>query len=177
MLSRKVSAYLRPIRCCTHTGDINIAETVANVLTSLPFIAIGLQAPRKNVNCKIYANSLVGVGLASSLYHASRGRLRKYLRWADYTMIATLLKCLSRALRNENPKLLMTDSIAFVSTYTKELWRCFFHIESFNSALALRSLYMLHNQCGAFFMADDLLPQTPFLHAAVGVATCNKLLD
>ncbi|KAG6412988.1 hypothetical protein SASPL_125684 [Salvia splendens] len=155
-------------------GDINIAETVANVLTSLPFIAIGLQAPRKNVNCKIYANSLVGVGLASSLYHASRGRLRKYLRWADYTMIATLLKCLSRALRNENPKLLMTDSIAFVSTYTKELWRAFEDPE-------LRMYHNVHKMSsllgGAFFMADDLLPQTPFLHAAVGVATCNKLLD
>lgn len=44
---------------------------------------------RKNVKCRMYANSLVGVGVASSLYHASRGRLRKYLRWADYTMIAT----------------------------------------------------------------------------------------
>ena len=36
---------------------------------------------------------------------------------------------------------------------------------------------------GAFFVADDLLPRTPFLHAAwhlaaaVGVTTCNKLLD
>ncbi|XP_057811650.1 uncharacterized protein LOC131025887 [Salvia miltiorrhiza] len=96
-------ACLRSIHC-THTGDQNIAETVANVLTSLPFIAIGLHAPRKNVNCKIYANSLIGVGVASSFYHASRGRLRKYLRWADYTMIATTT-CLSRALRKENPKL------------------------------------------------------------------------
>ncbi|XP_057788590.1 uncharacterized protein LOC131005594 [Salvia miltiorrhiza] len=60
---------------------------------------------RKNVNCKIYANSLIGVGVASSFYHASRGRLRKYLRWADYTMIATATVCLSRALRKENPKL------------------------------------------------------------------------
>lgn len=35
---------------------------------------------------------------------------------------------------------------------------------------------------GALFVADDLLPQTPFLHAAwhlaaaVGLTTCNKLL-
>ncbi|KAL0281916.1 UNVERIFIED_CONTAM: hypothetical protein Sradi_7278900, partial [Sesamum radiatum] len=68
--------------------DRNLAESVANVLTSLPFIALGIQAPRKNVNCKIYANSLIGVGVASSLYHASRGKFRKYFRWADYTMIA-----------------------------------------------------------------------------------------
>ena len=44
---------------------------------------------RKNLNMKVYANSLIGVGVASSLYHSSRGKLRKYLRWADYTMIAT----------------------------------------------------------------------------------------
>lgn len=85
---------------------------------------------------KTYANSLIGVGIASSLYHASRGKLRKYLRWVDYTMIATATivssipstlllnpsqksssaevvnigQCLSRALRNENPKLLMAAS-------------------------------------------------------------------
>lgn len=88
---------------------------------------------------KAYANSLIGVGIASSLYHASRGKLRKYLRWVDYTMIATTTivssisstlllnpspnpssayqtevvntgQCLSRALRNENPKLLMAAS-------------------------------------------------------------------
>jgi len=43
---------------------------------------------RKNLNSTLYANSLIGVGVASSLYHSSRGQARKYLRWADYTMIA-----------------------------------------------------------------------------------------
>lgn len=44
---------------------------------------------RKNLNTKLYANSLIGVGVASSLYHSSSGKIRKYLRWFDYTMIAT----------------------------------------------------------------------------------------
>ncbi|XP_042405201.1 uncharacterized protein LOC121995545 isoform X3 [Zingiber officinale] len=79
---------LRPIRCTLH-GDQNISETVVNVLTSLPFVFLGLQVPRKNINNKLYATSLIGVGIASSLYHSSRGQFRKYLRWADYTMIAT----------------------------------------------------------------------------------------
>ncbi|TYI43502.1 hypothetical protein ES332_A01G174700v1 [Gossypium tomentosum] len=100
---------LRPVRCCMK-GDQNFQETVANVLTSLPFIVLGIQAPRKNLNSKLYANSLIGVGVASTLYHSSRGKLRMYLRWADYTMIATATVCLSRALRNENPKLLMAAS-------------------------------------------------------------------
>jgi predicted membrane channel-forming protein YqfA (hemolysin III family) len=41
------------------------------------------------LNAAIYANSLVGVGIASGLYHSSKGEVRKILRWADYTMIAT----------------------------------------------------------------------------------------
>uniref|UniRef100_A0A1D1XPD1 Protein 4.1 n=1 Tax=Anthurium amnicola TaxID=1678845 RepID=A0A1D1XPD1_9ARAE len=35
---------LRPIHCNLQ-GDQNLAETIANVITSLPFIALGLQAP------------------------------------------------------------------------------------------------------------------------------------
>ncbi|XP_047974905.1 uncharacterized protein LOC125217121 [Salvia hispanica] len=185
-------ACLRPIHCI-HIGDQHLAETVANVLTSLPFIAIGLQAPRKNVNCKIYANSLIGVGLASSLYHSSRGRLRKYLRWADYTMIATATVCLSRALRNENPKLLMTASALFlpiqplmVSAVHTGIMEVAFAKRAFEDP-DLRVAHNVHKMSsllgGAFFVADDLLPRTPFLHAAwhlaaaVGVTTCNKLLD
>ncbi|KAF2593494.1 hypothetical protein F2Q70_00045232 [Brassica cretica] len=73
----------------TLTGDQSLLETAANVIISLPFIFLGMQTPRKNLNMKVYANSLIGVGIASSLYHSSREKLRKYLRWADYTMIAS----------------------------------------------------------------------------------------
>ncbi|KAL8463644.1 hypothetical protein ACS0TY_034337 [Phlomoides rotata] len=184
---------LRPIRCCHNvSGDKSIAETIANVLTSLPFIALGLQAPRKNVNCRIYANSLIGVGVASSFYHASRGRLRKYLRWADYTMIATATVCLSRALRNENPKLLMAASAfvlpiqpLMVSAVHTGMMEVVFAKRAFEDP-DLRMAHNVHKMSsllgGALFIADDLLPQTPFLHAgwhlaaALGVGTCNKLL-
>uniref|UniRef100_A0A0D3CZQ8 Uncharacterized protein n=1 Tax=Brassica oleracea var. oleracea TaxID=109376 RepID=A0A0D3CZQ8_BRAOL len=94
----------------TLTGDQSLLETAANVIISLPFIFLGMQTPRKNLNMKVYANSLIGVGIASSLYHSSREKLRKYLRWADYTMIASATVCLSRALREENPKFLMAAS-------------------------------------------------------------------
>ncbi|XP_059655386.1 uncharacterized protein LOC132302520 [Cornus florida] len=183
---------LRPIQCCLH-GDKNIAETVANVLTSLPFIALGVQAPRKNLNCKIYANSLIGVGIASSLYHSSRGNLRKYLRWADYTAIATATVCLSRALRDENPKLLMAASALFLPV--QPLMVSAVHTGIMEVAFAKRALQdpelrIAHNVHkissllgGILFIADDMYPQTPFLHAgwhlaaAVGVGTCNKLLE
>ncbi|CAI9779146.1 unnamed protein product [Fraxinus pennsylvanica] len=185
-------ACLRPVHGCVN-GDKHLAETVVNVLTSLPFIALGIQAPRKNLNCKLYANSLIGVGIASSVYHASRGKLRKYLRWADYTMIATATVCLSRALRNENPKLLTAASAFFlpiqplmVSAVHTGIMEVAFAKRAFQDP-DLRMAYNVHKMSsllgGALFIAEDLFPETPFLHAgwhlaaAVGVGTCNKLLD
>ncbi|KAL2233312.1 UNVERIFIED_CONTAM: hypothetical protein Sindi_1511200 [Sesamum indicum] len=171
----------------------NLAESVVNVLTSLPFIALGIQAPRKNVNCKIYANSLIGVGVASSLYHSSRGKWRKYFRWADYAMIATATVCLSRAIRKENSKLLMAASAMCLPI--QPLMVSAVHTGLMEVAFAKRAsedpdLRMAHNVHkmssvvgGALFIADDLFPETPFLHAgwhlaaAVGVGTCNKLLE
>ncbi|KAK8495759.1 hypothetical protein V6N11_010292 [Hibiscus sabdariffa] len=185
-------ACLRPIRCCSQ-GDHNLVETFANVVTSLPFIALGIQAPRKNFNTRLYANSLIGVGVASTLYHSSRGNLRKYLRWADYTMIATATVCLSRAIRNENPKLLMAASALLLPV--QPLMVSAVHTGMMEVAFAkravkdpgLRKAHTLHKMSsllgGALFIADDMYPGTPFLHsawhlaAAVGASTCNKLLE
>ncbi|KAB2084308.1 hypothetical protein ERO13_D05G310300v2 [Gossypium hirsutum] len=174
-------------------GDQNLVETVANVLTSLPFIALGIQAPRRNFNTKLYANSLIGVGVASTLYHSSRGKLRKYLRWADYTMIATATVCLSRAIRNENPKLLMAATALLLPV--QPLMVSAIHTGMMEVAFAkraikdpeLRKAHNVHKMSsllgGALFIADDMFPGTPFLHsawhlaAAVGAGTCNKLLE
>lgn len=163
------------------------------MITSLPFIALGLQAPRKNLHCKLYANSLIGVGIVSSLYHASRGKIRRYMRWADYSMIATATVCLSRALRNENPKLLMAASAVLLPI--QPLMVSAVHTGMMEVAFAKRAfqdpdLRMTHNVHkmssllgGALFIADDVFPETPFLHAgwhlaaAIGVSTCNKLLE
>ncbi|KAK8691579.1 hypothetical protein V6N13_075083 [Hibiscus sabdariffa] len=185
-------ACLKPVRCCTQ-GDHNLGETVANVLTSLPFIALGIQAPRKTFNTTLYANSLIGVGVASALYHSSRGKLRKYLRWADYTMIAAATVCLSRAIRNENPKLLMAASLLLlpvqplmVSAVHTGMMEVEFAKRAVNDP-ELRKAHDVHKMSsllgGALFIADDIFPGTPFLHsawhlaAAVGAGTCNKLLE
>ncbi|KAK1266652.1 hypothetical protein QJS04_geneDACA021845 [Acorus gramineus] len=148
---------------------------------------------RKNLNAKIYANSLIGVGVASSLYHSSRGEVRKYLRWADYTMIATTTVCLSRALRNENPRLLMAASAFFLPF--QPLMVSAVHTGMLEVAFAKRAsmkpeLRMAHNLHtmssllgGVLFIADDCFPEAPFIHAAwhlaaaIGVSTCNKLLE
>ncbi|KAE9450939.1 hypothetical protein C3L33_17171, partial [Rhododendron williamsianum] len=147
---------------------------------------------RKNLNCKLYASSLIGVGIASSMYHASRGKLRRYLRWADYTMIATSTVFLSRALRNENPKLLMAASALILPVQplmVSALHTGMMEVVFAKRALEdpeLRTAHNVHKMSsvlgGALFIADDVFPDTPFLHAAwhlaaaVGVGTCNKLL-
>ncbi|KAL4612581.1 hypothetical protein ACB092_08G210200 [Castanea dentata] len=185
-------ACLRPIQGCIQ-GDQNLSETVANVLTSLPFIALGIQAPRKSMSTKLYANSLIGVGVASSLYHTSRGKLRQYLRWADYTMIATATVCLSRALRGDNPKFLMAASAFLLPV--QPLMVSAVHTGMMEVVFAkraskdpdLRTAHNVHKMSsllgGVLFIADDVFPRTPYIHAAwhlaaaVGVGTLNKLLE
>ncbi|WOL20066.1 hypothetical protein Cni_G28868 [Canna indica] len=185
-------ACLRPIQCRLH-GDQNIAETIANVVTSLPFIVLGLQAPKRSLSTALYANSLVGVGIASSLYHCSRGQARRFLRWADYTMIATTTVCLSRAIRNENPKLLMAAStliLPFQPFMVSAVHTGLMEVAFARRALTNPELRMAHNLHkmssllgGALFVADGFFAETPYIHAAwhlaaaIGVGTCNKLLE
>ncbi|KAJ4760271.1 fold protein [Rhynchospora pubera] len=185
-------ACFRPVHCSL-TCDKHWRETIANVITSIPFIVLGLQAPRKSWNSKLYANSLIGVGIASTLYHTSRGEIRKYLRWADYTMIATTTVCLSRALREENPKFLMTAStllLPFQPMMVSALHMGMMEVSFAKRASVKPDLRMAHNLHtmsgllgGALFFADDCFPDTPYLHAAwhlaaaIGVGTCNKLLE
>ncbi|XP_006659428.1 uncharacterized protein LOC102714113 [Oryza brachyantha] len=183
---------LRPIHCSL-SCDKHPGETIANVVTSLPFIVLGLQTPRKNLNTALYANSLIGVGIASSLYHTSRGQIRKYMRWADYTMIATTTLCLSRALQNEHPKLLMAAStllLPFQPLVVSAVHTGIMEVSFAKRASTDPELKMAHNLHkmssllgGALFIADDAFPETPYLHAAwhlaaaLGVGTCNKLLE
>ncbi|RCV11631.1 hypothetical protein SEVIR_2G210400v4 [Setaria viridis] len=178
----------RSITCDKHAG-----ETIANVVTSLPFIVLGLQTPRKNLNTAIYANSLVGVGIASSLYHSSKGEIRKFLRWADYTMIATTTLCLTRALRNENPRLLMAASallLPFQPLLVSAVHTGLMEVSFAKRASIEPELRMAHNLHkmssllgGVLFIADDCFPETPYMHAAwhlaaaIGIGTCNKLLE
>lgn len=172
--------------------DGNAAERIANVVTSMPFIVLGLNAPRKNLKCHLYANSLIGVGIASTVYHSSSGHVRKYLRWADYAMIAASTLCLSSAVTEENPRMLMAASAAclpFQPLVVSAVHTGIMEVAFAKRALKdpeLRTSHRLHKVSsvvgGILFVADDVFPATPFLHsawhlaAAVAVATCNKLL-
>lgn len=174
-------------------GDRHIIERVANILTSIPFILIGIQAPRKKVATKMYADSVVGVGIASGFYHSSKGGARQLFRWGDYAMIATSTLFLSRALRRDDSKMLYVASAIFLPF--QPMLVTAFHVGLMEITFAqrvqtephLRKAHVLHAASSivgcALFIADDIYPDMPFLHAAwhlaaaVGVATCTKLLE
>nr|XP_017240875.1 PREDICTED: uncharacterized protein LOC108213583 isoform X2 [Daucus carota subsp. sativus] len=78
--------------------------------SSLPYL-IGC---RKNQNCKLYAHSLIGVGVALSLYF--KRKIKKTFEMADYATIVAATVCLSRALRDEKPKA-FNGSISFGFTH------------------------------------------------------------
>nr|GMD70434.1 fold protein [Ipomoea batatas] len=102
------------------------------------------------------------------------------------------MQCLSRALRNENPKLLMAASAALLPI--QPLMVSALHTGMMEVSFAkravqdpdLRKAHNVHKVSsllgGALFIADDMFPETPYLHAgwhlaaAIGVSTCNKLL-
>lgn len=44
---------------------------------------------RQRLATRMYSNSIIGVGVASTLYHTSRGESRRFFRFCDYSMIAT----------------------------------------------------------------------------------------
>ncbi|KAI8538900.1 hypothetical protein RHMOL_Rhmol09G0139400 [Rhododendron molle] len=154
---------LRPIQCC-ESGDRHLGERIANVITSLPFIALGIKTPRQDT-------ALVGNIDAKKL-------------------CSTVF--LSRALRNENPKLLMAASALILPVQplmVSALHTGMMEVVFAKRALEdpeLRTAHNVHKMSsvlgGALFIADDVFPDTPFLHAAwhlaaaVGVGTCNKLL-
>ncbi|XP_014756438.1 uncharacterized protein LOC100828613 isoform X2 [Brachypodium distachyon] len=115
------------------------------------------------------------------------------MRWADYTMIATTTLCLTRALRNEHPKLLMAAStllLPFQPLMVTALHTGMMEVSFAKRASIEPELRMAHNLHrmssllgGALFIADDVFPETPYIHAgwhlaaALGVGTCNKLLE
>ncbi|KAL9269217.1 hypothetical protein AKJ16_DCAP20924 [Drosera capensis] len=139
-------ACLTPIHCCLSSGDQSVLGTVANVITSLPFIALGINAPRQE-----------------------------------------------KSELNENPKLLMAASavcLPFQPLMVSAVHTGMMEVAFAKRALENPQLRTAHNVHkissllgGVFFVADDMFPTTPFLHAAwhlaaaVCVGTCNKLLE
>lgn len=89
-------------RCVSPQGmgnnDTTLGERVVNVLTSLPFIAVGLHSlwhPSNGPARRSFGASFVATGLIAAGYHASTGAVREVMRKLDYWSIA-LTSCVLR---------------------------------------------------------------------------------
>ena len=114
------------------TCDHNSTERIANILTSIPFLAVGahtirstvffLELPevfplprkRRTPAGKLYGGSLVGVGAASGMFHASKGRWRALARKIDYWTCAVSATCLTRCLFPEMPNVMLGMCVALI---------------------------------------------------------------
>lgn len=179
-----------------YVGDHTPLESIANVLTSVPFVAVGLTAPKKTRGAALFGHSVVGVGLASMAYHGSRGRARRFFRWGDYAMIAASSICLSRAVSERATPRLVAASVLvlpfqplLVTALHASLLEATFlrrALKETNNA-GLKRAHLQHAAAavagGALFLADDVFPDRPYIHAAwhvaaaLGIYTARSLLE
>jgi hypothetical protein len=80
-------------------ADHNTFERVANVLTSIPYVAVGIHSyrTRKTEAGKLWGASIAGVGIASGIYHGTTGRCKSFARKLDYWTIAYSSNLLAKA--------------------------------------------------------------------------------
>eukprot|EP00884_Botryococcus_braunii_P011235 jgi/Botrbrau1/20111/Bobra.0173s0014.1 len=78
-------------RCCV--------ERIANVLTSLPFIFVGLHARRQleTPEGRAFGFALIATGVAATAYHSASGKLRGALRKLDHWTISATAATMARA--------------------------------------------------------------------------------
>lgn len=180
-------------------GDATWHERTINVLTSLPFLGIGWTMHRQRLTPegRHHARSMMAVGVAATVYHASSGRVRRWARKLDYYTIAytssTMLKCLypdsPGVRRAANLSLLAVPFKPFaVSTAHTLVMQTEFARTATHSP-AVRSDLKRHYTAAALgmaaFFSEDLVMDTGFgglLHAAwhclacYGCHTMNGLL-
>eukprot|EP00210_Caulerpa_lentillifera_P002659 g2539.t1 len=177
------------------TCDHNETERAANVITSLPFFLVGIQTIRKRKSSagKLYGGSIVGVGLASTLFHGSKGRWKELSRKVDYWTCAISATCLSKAIFPKIPPFVIGVSlgltpfcpflVASANTLAMELE---FRKRSLTNE-RLKSTHIRHNiSCltgVSLFYWEDKKPQIPMTHAAwhivssFALASTNHLLE
>lgn len=71
-----------------HPPEFGLWDEGVHVLVRYKFCGAVVYC-RTNLATTMYSNSMIGVGMASTLYHTSRGKVRGLTRWGDYAMIAT----------------------------------------------------------------------------------------
>lgn len=158
--------------------DHNDFERRANILTSLPYLAIGMHMLRKRQTAegRWYGASLLGVGAGSMTYHCSRGRWRAAGRKVDYWAISAASAALVRASRPGTPRAATALSLALTPFQP-------FAVVCVNGAVAemdflqrarrrpgLQRAHALHIATsaagGAAFVGEEVRPKMPLIHTA-----------
>jgi hypothetical protein len=114
-LAASVGSMMQP-QGDTHNDDTT-GQRIINIATSLPFFAVGanMLGRYRTPECREYGYSILAVGAAATLYHASSGKLRRIARKLDYWTIAASSTCMIKALFPENPWIRRSLSTSLVA--------------------------------------------------------------
>lgn len=174
--------------------DHNEFERWANLLTSIPYAALGVQTMRRHKTWegRCYGSSLVAVAAGSAIYHSSRGKHRAFGRKIDYWAIAVASAALVRASLPKTPKaataasLLLTPFQPFaVVAANGALFEAEF-FKRWHTTPELQASFKLHCAAtalgGAAFIGEEFWPKVPLIHAswhvmsAAGLAAMGPML-
>lgn len=99
-------------------NDDSMGQRVLNVVTSLPFLAVGMMMKRRlsSKEGKAYGNSMLMVGAAATLYHASSGSLRTLARKFDYYAIAHASGKMARAIWPQSKTIRHIERVSWLAT-------------------------------------------------------------
>lgn len=176
--------------CCDH----NNFERVANVLTSIPYVMVGVHTYRTRTTeaGKLWGASIAGVGLASATFHASHGRWRSIGRKLDYWTIAGSSNLLARAVFPQIPTVATATGLAvtpvrpFAVSFANTLGMELRFLQRALEEPKLRTAQRLHSACAVagmtFFTLEDYYPRVPLMHStwhcfsAVCCLTTNAIL-
>lgn len=91
-------------------------QKIVNVVTSLPFFGLGgyMLHRHRTKEGREFALSMIAVGAAATLYHASSGKVRSVLRKADYWTISMASTCMLRALFPQHPRWIQVASFTAI---------------------------------------------------------------
>ena len=174
-------------------------QRLVNIVTSLPFFAIGARMLQKHrtPEGREYAWSMMAVGAAATLYHASSGKFRPIARKIDYWTIAASSASMLKAIYPSKPWLRRSASASMlaipfkpflVSTANTMAMQAEF-IRQASAHKGMRRHFTRHavaTAAGAVaFAVEDALLDRGFGHvhaiwhllAAAGVATTGALVE
>ena len=180
-------------------NDDGIDQRIFNLLTSAPFFVLGAHMLRKyeTPEAREYGYSMLAVGAAATLYHATSGRLRRLCRKLDYWTIAASSTSMSKAIFQQKPWLHRSLNLSLLAIPFKPFVISTAHTLVMQGEFArqairdpsMRPHFARHSVAaaasGLAFAVEDILAEKGFGHvhglwhllAAAGVATTGALVE